>query len=134
MKFRLWPIASTAHRRARRLLARLLHERPWRPDHANRRADLAQWLRLAVGDDAVQLASVSQQPPADLLDRLSSALADDNASMMPPVAADEMTQAEWDRLPDEARARYQRRQVRRTDPRLLPLSTKLGSRHRRLRR
>jgi hypothetical protein len=133
MKFRLWPVLSGVLLRLRDLLLRLQQLR-LRFSGASQGADLDQWVRLAAGDDAAQLTQAGSKPSAELLGQLRHVLADDEASLMPPIAAAEMTQAEWDALPDNDRARYQRQQLRQNNPLLYPLTIKHGLDHRRLRR
>lgn len=57
-----------------------------------------------------------------LRDKLLEVLADEEASLVPPVAGD-MTQAEWDALEEGERESYRRLQLKRVDPRFVPSYT-----------
>jgi hypothetical protein len=133
MKFRLWPALSGVRQLLRELPSRVQQYRLRLPG-ASEGADLDQWVRLAAGDDAAQLAQAGRKPPADLLEQVQHVLADDEASLVPPVAAADMTQAQWDALPEGERSRYRRRQLKRNNPLLYPMTAKQGLDHRRARR
>jgi hypothetical protein len=134
MKYRLWPGLSGVLEWFRLRSSRLGTLRRASPPGAGSGADLDQWVRLASGDDLEPGAGLVGPPSADLLCRVQLVLEDDEASLLPPVAAGDLTQVEWDAMPEHARAPYQRRQLDRLDPRLIPRTTKLAAIAGRLRR
>ncbi len=106
-------------------------EEPLPPmDDSDREVDVDDWLAMAAGpempgtfqhhvhDDGPD-GGIDIEP---LRNRLLAVLADEEASLVPPSAGD-MSQQEWEALPEQQRECYRRLQLRRIDPRLVPNAT-----------
>lgn len=92
--------------------------------------DVDEW-SSEVDDGSTMCGTVSEEASADgvgsLRDKLLAVLADEEASLVPPVAGD-MTQAEWEELSEAEREGYRREQLKRVDPRFVPHHTLTGRR------
>lgn len=115
MRFHLW---RRSHRESQHQASRAT------PDPGDS-IDLDTWLRIAADCEPSPPIEDGPFPTPDLCslrDKLLAVLEDEEASLVPPAAGD-MTQQEWDALPDAEREGYRREQLRRIDPRLVPRTT-----------